>query len=188
METMIEAPMNTCEPVRATSDAIPSPSRALTPPSAELAERFMRKVTWDERLTVYVYHPAPGAKSEWITEVGHLYNFLLGPADMFILDPRELQKWVDAVLGDTELALEIGALLGRLPEDDENDISNRVWLEPDPERQAVARSAANAQIQQLAAVRAQIRQGATRLLGERIAQCVAALEIAQDRDHREDPI
>jgi len=187
METTIEAPMNTGEPMRTTGDAIPSPSRALTPPSAELAARFMRKVTWDERLTVYVYHPAPGAMSEWITEAGHLHNFLLGAPDMFILDPGEMQKWVGAVLGDAELALEIGVLLGRLPEDDENDISNRVWLESDPERQAAARSAANAQIQELAAVRAQIRQGATRLLGERIAQCLVVLEIAQDRDHREYP-
>ena len=99
---------------------------------------------------------------------------------MFIVNLRELHQWVGEVLGDEEVAVEIGVLLERLAEEDENDICNRAWLESDTERQAVARIKANAQIAALATARTQLREGVTRLLGERIAQCAAVLEISED--------
>ena len=180
METTVAVPVTTGKSAQATGEAVQASVKALTPPSAEMAAQFLREVAWDERLTAYVYHPAPGAAPEWITQVSHVYNFLRGAPDMFIVKLRELQQWVGEVLGDEEVAVEIGVLLERLPEEDENDICNRAWLESDTERQAVARIKANAQIAALATARTQLREGVTRLLGERIAQCAAVLEISED--------
>lgn len=178
MAAMGEVPETIEKPMRAPGETAKIPVKTLTPPSVREAERILREVAWDDRLRGYIDQPGPGATPEWISQLNHVHNLLRGMPDMFMVDFLELQQWVGQVLGDEEVAAGIGALLDRLPDGDENDICNRVWLETDADRQAEARIKANAQIEALAAARTQLREGVVRLLGERIAQCMAVLGIS----------
>jgi len=148
-------------------------------PSARQAERTLGEVAWDDRLTGEMYNSGPGASPEDIFRIRHVRNLLLASADMFRLDWRQLQRWVGHVLGEEAMAAEIGALVDAVAEADVNEICDRVWIETDTERRAQARIVANAQIASLAEARTHLREDIIMVLGKRIAQCEAVLEMAE---------
>lgn len=178
METTEQVSAIPEEPPRA--DGASHAESVLTPPSAEEAERILREVAWEDRLTGYMYHPGPGSSPQELLQVLHVYRLLYGAPEAFHLDFPKLRQWVGDVLGDEELAAEIGILLDTLPDEDDTDITNRVWLSSDPEAQAQARIRANAELEALAVVRTEFKEGVIRLLGERIAQCREVLGIAEE--------
>lgn len=84
--------------------------RSLSAPSKELAEKILRKVSWQERLEGSIYDPGPGAIPERIFKLEEVYN-LLRSLPNFSVDLRQLERWVREVLGDEEAAAEIKLLL-----------------------------------------------------------------------------
>ena len=145
----------------------------LTPPSVELAGKILREVGWEEKLEGRSCDSGSGDMSEYVYQIKHAYNLL--QSDVFRLDLRKLQQWVGEVLGDEEVAAEIGALLETMPDGDETEIWNRVWSASDAEAQAEAQRLAQDQAAALTAGRTHVREGIIRLLGVRIAQCTAIL-------------
>ncbi|MHB8050548.1 MAG: hypothetical protein ACYDHQ_04920 [Coriobacteriia bacterium] len=149
----------------------------LTPLSPQEAEYFLREVGWAERLDVYVSSASTGAMEDWIRQARHAYNFLQGSSEAFLIDIDEMRVWVRDVLGDHELAERIGGVLAEVPDQDENDILNKVWNESDPERQAEARREASVLVGALTAARSRAREDTARFIGERIAQCEKVLGV-----------
>lgn len=152
---------------------------ALTPPSVELAERILREVSWAEKLEAYICDTGSGEAAEHVLQVRHLHNLMRGMSESFVVDPEKLRAWVGDVLGDEEMAAEIGRLLDEVSGGDENAIWDKVWAESDEEAQAEARILAQEETVTLANARTGARDGIVRLLGERIAQCEAVIDSSE---------
>ncbi len=95
--------------------------KPLSKPTRALAARFMRKVSWEDRIEGSIYDPGPGNMVQRLFKLEEVYN-LLKSMPSFEMDFEVLKSWIGRTIGDKELARKIESVLAGGCENEREEI------------------------------------------------------------------